>query len=374
MGEQKKFKIAILPGDGIGPEVVNQATKVLKAVEKRFGLQFGLTECLIGGVAIDETDNPLPVETIDACMDSHAILLGAIGHPKYDNDPKLKVRPEQGLLGLRSALKLHTNIRPVKAYEFLYNQSPLKNELLKGVHINIYRELTGGIYFGKKSKSEDGSTATDECSYSKHEIIRIADSAFKAAQQKKGKLTLVDKANVLETSRLWREVIQEMSKDYSDVVVDYLYVDNAAMQIVTNPASFDIILTENMFGDILSDIASVLCGSLGLLPSASIGDRFALFEPVHGSYPQVAGLDKANPVATILSVQMMLRHLGLMEAAIAVQEAVDWSMQKGFSTEDINKENPVSCSMVGDMIALRVENGTAFDPDGKAVNRDTYYI
>ena len=373
---QKKgtFKIAILPGDGIGPEVVKQATKVLKAVEKRFDVVFELSECLIGGAAIEETGNPLPVETIDACVDSDAILLGAIGHPKFDNNPKLKVRPEQGLLGLRSALKLHTNIRPVRAYEFLFDQSPLKNDLLKGVHINIYRELTGGIYFGKKSKSKDGSSAKDECTYSKHEIIRIADRAFKAARQKKGKLTLVDKANVLETSRLWREVIQDMSKDYNDVDVNYLYVDNAAMQIVTNPSSFDIILTENMFGDILSDIASVLCGSLGLLPSASIGDRFALFEPVHGSYPQVAGLDKANPVATILSVQMMLRHIGLMEAALAVQEAVDWSMQKRFSTEDINKEDPISCSMVGDMIALRLEHGRSFDPDENSVNRNTFYI
>ncbi|MEM7161894.1 MAG: 3-isopropylmalate dehydrogenase [Bacteroidota bacterium] len=370
----KEYKIALLPGDGIGPEVVKQATKVLKAVEQRFEVKFDVLESLIGGVAIDEANNPLPAETIDNCMDSDAILLGAIGHPKYDNDPKSKLRPEQGLLGLRGALKLHTNIRPVRSYSFLNEQSPLKNDLLKGVNINIYRELTGGIYFGEKTKSKDGLRASDLCAYSRGEIERIAVKAFEAAEQKKGKLTLVDKANVLETSRLWRTVIQEMSSDYPEVEVDYLYVDNAAMQIVTKPSSFDIILTENMFGDILSDIASVLCGSLGLLPSASIGDRFSLFEPVHGSYPQVAGLDKANPVATILSLQMMLRHLGLREAAFAVQEAVDWSLEKGFSTEDVNQNNPISCSMVGDLIALRVENGAGFNPDENYVNRGTYYI
>ena len=357
-----KFKIAVLPGDGIGPEVIKQAEKVVQAVSTRFSHSFELTQADFGGVAIDKSGEPLPEKTLDLCLDSDAVLLGAIGDPKFDNDPKIKVRPEQGLLGLRKALQLHTNIRPVKSYPFLYSISPLKDERLKGIDLTIYRELTGGIYFGEKSRSEDGNSAMDTCSYSKSEIERISRKAFEEARIRSKKLTLVDKANVLETSRLWREVIQDLSKDYEDITVDYLFVDNAAMKIVTHPSDFDVVLTENMFGDILSDIASVLCGSIGLLPSASIGDRYAMFEPVHGSYPQVAGKNKANPVATILSAAMMLRHLGLEDEAKEVESAVQWSLDEGFATEDINSESPMDCSRVGEMIALRIEHGEEFNP------------
>ncbi len=369
-----KFKIAVLPGDGIGPEVIKQAEKVLRAIEIKFSHTFNLINADFGGAAIDKTGNPLPEKTLDICLDSQAILLGAIGDPKYDNDPKIKVRPEQGLLGLRQALQLHTNIRPVKSYPFLYPISPLKEERLKGVDLTIYRELTGGIYFGEKTKSADGNSAMDTCSYSKKEIERISRKAFKEARKRRNQLTLVDKANVLETSRLWREVVQDLSKEFKDVTVDYLFVDNAAMKIVTHPSSFDVILTENMFGDILSDIASVLCGSIGLLPSASIGDRYSLFEPVHGSYPQVAKLDKANPVATILSAAMMCRHLNLTKEAKAIEDAVQWSLDEGYSTEDINTENPMDCSLVGEMIALKIEHGDDFAPKKHLVMRDNFYI
>lgn len=367
------FKIAVLPGDGIGPEIVNQTIKVLKAIETRFSHCFNLEEFVFGGAAIDLTGTPLPEKTLDGCLNADATLLGAIGHPKFDNNPQIKVRPEQGLLGLRSALQLHTNIRPVIAYPFLYDSSPLKNERLEDVDLVIYRELTGGIYFGEKSISEDGNSATDICSYSKMEIQRIAHKAFEKALERKKKLTLVDKANVLETSRLWRVVVQELSSKYPEVTVDYLFIDNAAMKIVTNPSFFDVILTENMFGDILSDIASVLCGSIGLLPSASIGAS-ALFEPVHGSYPEAAGKDKANPIATIISAALMLQHLGLPKEAQAIEEAVQWSLSEGYSTEDINPEDPMDCSKVGDMISLKIEHSDDFNPKKDSVMKSNFYI
>src|SRR6476469_4840813 len=287
--------IVIIEGDGIGPEVTRQSIKILNAVAEKFHHEFHYTYCLMGADAIDKTGSPLPDETIDACLNSDAILFGAIGHPKYDNDPTAKVRPEQGLLQLRKTLQLFANIRPVSTYSSLEHLSPLKSQQLQGVDFIIYRELTGGIYFGKKEVNADYTEAFDLCSYTKNEIERIAHLACQSAQQRKRKLTLVDKANVLETSRLWRKVVQEISKEYIDVTVDYLFVDNAAMQIILNPGQFDVILTENMFGDIISDEASVISGSLGLLPSASIGISSALFEPIHGSYPQAAGKDIANP-------------------------------------------------------------------------------
>ena len=278
-----KKNIAIIAGDGIGPEVTKQAVKVLDAVAHQFGYTFDYKHCLMGAVAIDKTGNPLPEETIEACLASDAILFGAIGHPKYDNDPSATVRPEQGLLKLRKVLQLFANIRPVLTYPSLQHLSPLKSKQLLGVDFVIFRELTGGIYFGDKTLNEDQTSASDVCTYTKDEIARIAHLAFQYAGKRRNKLTLVDKANVLETSRLWRKTVQEIARDYPQVAVDYMFVDNAAMQIIINPRQFDVILTENMFGDILSDEASVLTGSLGLLPSASIGSSLALFEPIHGS-------------------------------------------------------------------------------------------
>ncbi|GAC1428677.1 MAG: 3-isopropylmalate dehydrogenase [Chitinophagaceae bacterium] len=345
-----KKNIAVINGDGIGPEVTSQSIKVLDAVAEKFNHEFNYTHGLMGAVAIDATGNPLPDKTIEICLESDAILFGAIGHPKYDNDPAAKVRPEQGLLKLRKSLQLFANIRPVSTYPALHHLSPLKSKQLEGVDFVIFRELTGGIYFGKKETSEDQSWASDECRYSKNEIERVAHRAFKYAQQRKKKLTLVDKANVLETSRLWRKVVQEMATEYPDVAVDFLFVDNAAMQIILNPKQFDVILTENMFGDIISDEASVITGSLGLLPSASVGNTVALFEPIHGSYPQAAGKDIANPLGSILSAAMMLDHFGLQKEAALVREAVEWTLLHGFVTKDIDPVNFYFTTTIGELI------------------------
>ena len=348
-------KIAVILGDGIGPEVTQQSIKVLNAIGKRFEHSFEYSYGLMGADAIDKTGNPLPDETIAICLASDAILFGAIGHPKYDNDPTAKVRPEQGLLKLRKELQLFANIRPVSTYQALHHLSPLKSKQLKHVDFVIFRELTGGIYFGKKELSEDQSTAIDECSYTRSEIERVSHLAFQYAQKRKKKLTLVDKANVLETSRLWRKVVQEIATQYGDVTVDYMFVDNAAMQIILNPAQFDVVLTENMFGDIISDEASVLCGCLGLLPSASVGNKTALFEPIHGSYPQAAGKDIANPLGSILSSAMMLDHFGLTTEAKAVRDAVAWTLSHGFVTKDIDPINNYATTAVGDLIIDHIE-------------------
>jgi 3-isopropylmalate dehydrogenase len=346
-----KKNIAIIEGDGIGPEVTKQSVKVLNAIAEQFNHEFRYTYCLLGADAIDKTGSPLPQETIDVCLDSDAILFGAIGHPKYDNDPTAKVRPEQGLLGLRKALQLYANIRPVNTYAALHHLSPLKTKNTEGVDFVIYRELTGGIYFGKKEVNEEQTRASDDCVYTKEEIERIAHLAFRHAQNRKKKLTLVDKANVLETSRLWRKVVQEIAQQYNDVTVDFLFVDNAAMQIILNPKQFDVILTENMFGDIISDEASVITGSLGLLPSASVGNRTSLFEPIHGSYPQAAGKDIANPTGSILSAAMLLDHFNLKEEAALVREAVEWTLANGFVTKDIDPVNFYFTSTLGELIS-----------------------
>jgi len=345
-----KKKITVIEGDGIGPEVTRQSVHVLNAVAVTFGHEFEYTYCLMGADAIDKTGNPLPDETIATCLESDAILFGAIGHPKYDNDPSAKVRPEQGLLKLRKSLQLYANIRPVNTYAALHHLSPLKTKNIQGVDFIIFRELTGGIYFGKKEISEDGNQASDDCVYSREEIERIAHLAFQSAQTRKKKLTLVDKANVLETSRLWRKVVQELSPQYAEVAVDYMFVDNAAMQIILNPKQFDVVLTENMFGDIISDEASVISGSLGLLPSASIGKGNALFEPIHGSYPQAAGKDIANPVGSILSAAMMLDHFNMKAEAAMVREAVEWTLSNGFVTKDIDPMNAYNTSTLGELI------------------------
>lgn len=348
--------ITVISGDGIGPEVTHETLKVLNAIALKFHHNFNFTQCLMGGVAIDKTGDPLPQETIDSCLKSDAVLLGAIGLPKYDNDPTLKVRPEQGLLRLRKGLQLFANIRPVTTYKSLHHLSPLKEKYLTGVDFIIYRELTGGIYFGKKELNEEGTEASDLCIYNKDEITRIAHLAFAAAQKRKKKLTLVDKANVLETSRLWRKNVQEISEKYPDVKVDYMFVDNASMQMIVNPKQFDVILTENMFGDILSDEASVISGSLGLLPSSSIGEVNALFEPIHGSYAQAAGKDIANPVGSILSGALMMEHFGLHEEAKTIRDAVDWTLNNGFVTKDIDPVNSYFTSTIGELVSNYISN------------------
>ncbi len=350
-----KKKIAVILGDGIGPEVTEQSIKVLNIIAKQFKHEFSYEHALMGAIAIDKTGNPLPDETIKICLASDAILFGAIGDPKYDNDPTAKVRPEQGLLKLRKELQLFANIRPVKTYETLQHLTPLKPRILENVDFIIFRELTGGIYFGDKTLSADGTVATDSCSYSVAEIERIAHLAFQYAQKRKKKLTLVDKANVLETSRLWRKVVQKIAGEYKDVTVDYLFVDNAAMQIILNPAQFDVILTENLFGDIISDEASVLAGSLGMLPSASVGNTVALFEPIHGSYPQAKGKDIANPMGSILSAAMLLDHVGMQKEASIVREAVDWCLSNKFVSKDIDALNSYSTSAIGDLICEYIE-------------------
>ncbi|WP_334124296.1 3-isopropylmalate dehydrogenase [Empedobacter brevis] len=347
----KMHKIAVLPGDGIGPEVVSETIKVLKVVEQVFKYNFEFEQALIGAIAIDETGNPLPEETLQLCKNSDTVLFGAIGDPKYDNNPNAKVRPEQGLLKLRKELGLFANIRPIKAYESLLGKSPLKRSYIEGTDLVIFRELINGIYFGEKFTAQDGSHAYDTCSYNRKDIEQITHLAFQEAMKRRKKVTLVDKANVLDTSRLWRKVTMEISREYPEVELDYLFVDNAAMQLILNPKQFDVILTENMFGDIISDEGSVIGGSIGLLPSASIGTENALFEPIHGSYPQAKGKGIANPMASILSAAMMLRYLELEEGAKAIEKAVENAINNLIVTSDLDETSDYSTSVVTNYIA-----------------------
>jgi len=356
-----KLNIAVLPGDGIGPEVTDQSIKVLNAIAEKYDHQFQYEEALMGAIAIDKTGEPLPKETLDICLNNDAILFGAIGDPKYDNDPTAKVRPEQGLLALRKALNLYTNVRPVKAYNALLQKSPLREGIIKGVDMVIYRELTSGIYFGDKSLNDAGTTASDDCTYTAEEISRITHEAFKAAQNRRKKVTLVDKANVLETSRLWRKVVTEIATEYPDVELDFLFVDNAAMQMILNPKQFDVILTENMFGDIISDEASVIGGSIGLLASASTGDDKALFEPIHGSYPQAKGKGIANPIASILSAAMLLDHFELYDEAENIREAVEKAITLGIYTPDLNIESKYMTADVGEFITEFISDTSELD-------------
>lgn len=344
-----KKKIAVLPGDGVGPEVIDQAIKVLDAVCDRFDHLFEYCFADVGAIAIDNFGDPLPEVTLDACRSADAVLFGAIGHPKYDNDPNAPIRPEQGLLRLRKGLGLYANIRPVTTYPNLLHLSPLKPEKVEDVDFVIYRELTGGIYFGEKGREEN--TAFDVCSYTREEVERITHLAFKAARQRRNKVTCVDKANVLESSRFWRDIVRNIAKEYPDITLEFLFVDNAAMQIIQWPKQFDVILTSNMFGDILSDEASVISGSMGLLPSASVGLKTSMFEPIHGSYPQAAGEDLANPMATILSAALMLDSFALFDEARAIRTTVRNLLEKGIGTQELELENKFSCSQIGDMIA-----------------------
>jgi len=347
------FKIAVLPGDGIGPEIIDQAKKVITAVGKKFNHNFNFTHGLVGAIAIDKTGNPLPSETLELCKSSDAVLFGAIGDPKYDNNPAAKVRPEQGLLAMRKELGLYANVRPVTTFPSLIDKSPLKKEIVQGVDIMMIRELTGGIYFGKpQGRSEDTNTAYDTCVYSRYEIERVVRLACEYAMKRKKKITVVDKANILATSRLWRETAVNIAREFKELTMDFMFVDNAAMQLIQWPGRFDVIVTENMFGDILSDEASVLTGSLGLLPSASIGLSTSVFEPIHGSYPQAAGKNIANPIGTILSAAMMFDlAFNLKEESELISTAVEKSIDSDYVTEDLNRNNPKSTSQVGDWIA-----------------------
>ncbi|MFY9242068.1 MAG: 3-isopropylmalate dehydrogenase [Polaribacter sp.] len=353
-----KFTIAVIPGDGIGPEVTAQAKKALDAVAEAYDHIFLYKEAQLGSCAIEATGNPLPFETIEICKNADAILFGAVGDPKYDNDPSAKIRPEQGLLQLRKELDLYCNVRPLKAYDNLISTSPLKREVIKNSDFVIYRELTGGIYFGKKELSQDQKTASDVSTYTVDEISRVTHLAFQAAQKRSKKVTLVDKANVLETSRLWRKTVAEIAKEYKDVKLEYLFVDNAAMKLILDPKQFDVILTENLFGDMISDVASALCGSIGMLASSSIGDKNGLFEPIHGSFSEAKGKDIANPLASILSAGMLLKYLGLHEEADAIERAVEKSLALGITTEDIKRkmQKSTTTSKVGDFIADYITN------------------
>lgn len=356
----KEYKIAVLEGDGIGPEVIAQGIKALEAISKKYNVKFNFEKGLIGGVAIDAVGIPLPQETIDLAKSSDAVYLGAVGDWKYDTlDPA--IRPERALLGIRKELGLFANLRPAKVFEELVASSPLRKELVEGVDIMIIRELTGGVYFGepKGVETQNGvKVGFNNMIYTENEIRRIAKVAFETAMGRSKKLCSVDKANVLDVSRLWREIVIEVSKDYPEVELKHMYVDNAAMQIIVNPKQFDVIVTENLFGDILSDEASVLPGSLGLLPSASLSESgVGMYEPCHGSAPDFKGQDRLNPIATILSAAMMLKYsFGMEEASQDIENAVNQTLKEGFRTEDICKEGNilVGTSKMGDLIAERI--------------------
>ncbi len=354
-----KLNIALLPGDGIGPEIMAQGLNVTKAICEKFGHELTYKEGVVGARAIDETGDPYPPETHALCMQSDAVLFGAIGDPKYDNDPTAKVRPEQGLLRMRKQLGLYGNIRPVMTFPSLIHKSPLRSELIEGADFLCVRELTGGLYFGRpQGRSEDGNTAYDTCVYTREEVERVLHLAYRFAGQRRKKLTVVDKANILATSRLWRQVAQEVALAYPDIETDFLFVDNAAMRLVQWPKSFDVLVTENMFGDILTDEASVITGSLGLLPSASIGLHTSVYEPVHGSYPQAAGRNIANPLAMILCVALMFEYsFQRMEEGAWIREAVNASLEAGVVTEDIaGNGKPYTTSEVGEWITRYIRD------------------
>ena len=352
-------KIALLAGDGIGPEIVAEATKVLDRVAEKFGHKIEYRPALVGAAAIDAVGDPYPDETHAVCLAADAVLFGAIGDPKYDNDPTAKVRPEQGLLRMRKSLGLFANLRPVALFDALADRSPLRAEVVRGTDFICVRELTGGIYFGRpQGRDEEGARAFDTCTYTVSEIERVLHVAFRLAVSRRRKLTVVDKANVLETSRLWRETAQRVAREYPEVAVDYMFVDNAAMQIIRQPAYFDVIVTENMFGDILSDEASMITGSIGMIPSSSLGDGTrGLYEPIHGSAPDIAGKDIVNPTACILSAAMMLRYsFGLAEEADAIENAVSKVLDKGIRTADNMSDGCtcVGCSGMGDAILAEI--------------------
>lgn len=343
-----KKKIIILPGDGIGKEVTACGKKVLEQVAECFGHEFVFDEATIGHEAIEATGDPLPAESLEKMRNSDAILFGAVGHPKYDNDPSLPVRPEQGLLKMRKELGLYANLRPIKLFDELLEASSIKPEILKGADILFFRELTGDVYFGERGRMNNNDTAYDTMIYSRFEVERIAHKAFKAAQTRRGKLTSVDKANVLESSRLWRAVVQDVAKQYPDVTVDHMFVDAAAMKLIQNPRSFDVVVTGNLFGDILTDEASQIAGSMGMLASASIGDKVGLYEPIHGSAHDITGKGIANPLASILSAALLLDiSFGMKEESESVIKAVEKTLKEGYRTRDIADANTAQEKVLG---------------------------
>ena len=350
-----KLNIALLAGDGIGPEVIDQAVKVCDALAKKYNHEINWRPALTGAAAIDAVGDPYPDETHNICATSDAVLFGAIGHPKYDNDPSAKVRPEQGLLRMRQKLGLFANVRPTFTFPSLIDKSPLKRERIEGTDLVFLRELTGGIYFGKRGREDNGDTAYDTCTYTRKEIQRLAKKGFEMAEKRSKRLCCVDKANVLESSRLWRETVQAMEKDYPEVKVSYEFVDAVAMRLVQWPSEYDVLITENLFGDILTDEASVISGSMGLMPSASIGEKIALYEPIHGSYPQAAGKDIANPLATVLSAAMLFDGFNLSEEAEAIRKVVNKSLSEGIVTEDLAEGGRAyKTSEVGDWLASHI--------------------
>ncbi|WP_418262893.1 3-isopropylmalate dehydrogenase [Flavobacterium faecale] len=368
------LKIAVLAGDGIGPEIVLQAMKALKATAVMFDHEFIFEEALVGAAAIDKTGKPLPEQTLNLCLNTDAVLFGAIGDLKYDNDPEAKIRPEQGLFQLRKALGLYVNIKPIKPYEGLLESSPLKKQIIEGTDFLIYRELSGGIYFDEKTLNEEGTIATDLCKYTEEQILKVTHLAFKAAQQRRKIVSLIDKANVLETSRLWRKVVTEVSKDYPEVELNYLYVDNAAKQIIAKPKQFDIVLTENLFGDILSDMSSIITGSIGMLASSSLGDTHALFEPVHGTFPQAKGKNIANPFASILSAALLLEYFGLHKESKKIHDAVEKAIALKVVTMDLNPESKFGTNEVGDFISnfiLDKDDLLYFNNDNVSIGQST---
>ncbi len=350
-----KLNIALLAGDGIGPEVIDQAVKVCDVVAEKFNHEINWKPALTGAAAIDAVGEPYPDETHEICKNSDAVLFGAIGHPRFDNDPSAKVRPEQGLLKMRKALGLFANVRPTFTFPSLLEKSPLKKERIEGTDLVFLRELTGGIYFGEKGRRDEGETAYDNCVYTREEVQRLAKKGFELAMTRSKKLCCVDKANVLETSRLWRETVQAMERDYPEVEVSYEFVDAVAMRLVQWPNSYDVLITENLFGDILTDEASVISGSMGLMPSASLGSDIGLFEPIHGSYPQATGLNIANPMATVLSAAMMFENFGLHDEGKAIREAVNKALNEGIVTEDLaDGGKAYGTNEVGDWLAENI--------------------
>ena len=351
-----KLNIAVLAGDGIGPEIMEQGVAVLSAVARKFGHEVTFNEALCGAHAIDEVGDPFPEDTFNTCQQADAVLFASVGDPKYDNNPTAKVRPEQGLLAMRKKLGLYANIRPVETFDCLVHKSPLKDELVKGADFICIRELTGGMYFGEKKEGTE--EAYDTNYYTRHEVERILRVAYGYARRRRRHLTVVDKANVLASSRLWRKVAQEMMTEYPDVETDFMYVDNAAMRMIQDPKFFDVMVTENTFGDILTDETSCITGSMGLQPSSSLGEHTPLFEPVHGSWPQAAGKNLANPVAQILSAAMLLEHFGLNEEGALIRKAVDASLDANVRTPEIQVEGGAhyGTTEVGEWIVNWIKN------------------
>lgn len=360
-------KIVILPGDGIGKEVTAEGKKALDKIAAVFGHQFTYEEAIIGHDAIEATGEALPDKTLDQMKNCDAILFGAVGHPKYDNDPTLKVRPEQGLLKMRKELGLYANLRPIRLFDELLSASSIKPEILKGADILFFRELTGDVYFGEKGRKDDGNTAYDLMIYQRFEVERIAHKAFQAARTRKKKVTSVDKANVLESSRLWRETVNQVAKEYPDVQLEHQFVDSAAMKLILSPTSFDVVVTGNLFGDILTDEASQIAGSMGMLASASVGDKVGLYEPIHGSAHDITGKGIANPLASILSASLLLDiSFGLKKEAEAIIQAIEQTLKQGFRTVDIaGKETPrnlvLNTQQMGDQVCKNI-NGSATAP------------